>query len=164
MKAGLRIENNVASTATTHTVFIFYQLVLQQTASPQCGADMYPGGDECPSAIKWSIEALPRWLLLLLATELTVFSYSDFTLSPSLFHLTGRATATSIASTTVVLLHPFRLKNGAQWSHATVLASCPLQTCTGRRCPPGNCRFIIGRLSIIMAVTSAQLGRIIDDH
>lgn len=34
------------------TVFIFYQLVLQRTALPQCTADMYPGGDECPSAIK----------------------------------------------------------------------------------------------------------------
>lgn len=65
------------------TVFKFYQLVFQQTASPQCGADMYPGGDECPSAIKWGNDSFTLWLLLLLATELTVYSYNDLALSLS---------------------------------------------------------------------------------
>lgn len=75
------------------TVFNFYQLVLQQAASPQCGADMYPGGDECPSAIKWGNGAPTLWLLLLLATELTVYSYNDSALSLSSFLLTARAAA-----------------------------------------------------------------------
>lgn len=146
------------------TVFIFYQLVLQRTALlPQCTADMYPGGDECPSAIKWGDGALTLWLLLLLATELTVYSYNDLALGLSSFLLTGRAAATDRRLRNGVLLHPFRVKNGAQWNHVTELVGCPPQICTRWPCPPGNCRFIIGR-SIITAVTSAQLGWIIEDH
>lgn len=163
IKVGLRVENNVTSTATTYTVFIFYQLVLQQTASPQCGADMYPGGDECPSVIKWGKDALPLWLLLFLA----IFSHGlqlQWLGFQSFFIPSDGSSCYSHRLRSGVLLHPFRLKNGAQWSHVTALAGCPLQTCTGRPCPPGNCRFIIGRLSIITAVTSAQLGRIIEDH
>lgn len=145
------------------TVFIFYQLVLQRTALPQCTADMYPGGDECPSAIKWAGGALTLWLLLLLATELTVYSYNDLALGLSSFLLTGRAAATARRLRNGVLLHPFRVKNGAQWNHVTELVGSPPQICTRWPCPPGNCRFIIGR-SIITAVTSAQLGWIIEDH
>lgn len=95
MKVGLRVENNVASMATTSSVsFLFYQ----QTASPQCGADINPGGDDCPAATKCSYDTLPLWLLLLLATELTVYSYKDLALSPSSFHPTGRAAAPATAS------------------------------------------------------------------
>lgn len=63
-----------------------------------------------------------------------------------------------------MLLHPFRMKNEAQWSHVTVLAGCLPQICTGRPCPPENCKFIIGSASIITAVKSAQPGWIIEDH
>lgn len=61
---------------------------------------MYPGGDECPSAIKRGNDALTLWLLLLLATELTVYSYNDLALSLSSFLLTGRAAASATASAT----------------------------------------------------------------
>lgn len=77
------------------TVFNCYQLVLQQAAWPQCGADMNPGGDECPSAIKWGNGAPTLWLLLLLATELTVYSYNNSALSLSSFLPVASAPACS---------------------------------------------------------------------
>lgn len=146
------------------TVFIFYQLVLQQTASLQCTTDMYPGGDECVSVIKWGNSPLTLWLLLLLATELTVYSYNDLALGLSPFLLTGRAAATAQRLRNEVLLDPFGVKNGAQRNHVTELAGCPSQICTGLPCSLGNCRFIIGSVSIITAATSAQLGWIIEDR
>lgn len=84
--------------------------------------------------------------------------------SRSFFLLTGRAAATAHCLRNGVLLHPFRVKNGAQWNHVTELTGCPPQILTRWPCPPGNCRFIIGSASIVTAVTSVQLGWIIEDH
>lgn len=63
---------------------------------------MYPGGDECPTAIKWGNDAFTLWLLLLLATELTVYSYNGLALILSSF----------LPSDESGCCHSHRLRNG----------------------------------------------------